>query len=157
MKFSMAILVAGFLVSVGAADDEAGKADLRKLEGVWKVVSLEVADVKVKAGPGRPEKLVIKDGKMTIFSGGKEVPTAKNLRLVLDPNEKPKAVDLVRGEKESLPCIYEVTADKLKLAMPLIRAKKKPGERIPRPESFDTQDAEKDKPFLVLTAKRSKN
>jgi len=37
-------------------------------------------------------------------------------------------------------------------AMPLIPKPRKPGEPLARPESFDT----KGKPFMVLTAKRSK-
>ncbi len=152
MKWTIAIFVTGFLISVGMSADDDNNAEMRKLEGTWKVTSFEVGGKKVDPGKGAPEKAVIKDGKATFFSGGKEIPTFRNLKLELDPKKKPKEINLVRGEKERLPCIYEVTAEGLKLAMPLVPEKGKPGERLSRPESFDT----KDKPFLVLTAKRSK-
>ena len=81
------------------------------------------------------------------------MPTFKDLKLQVDAKQKPNAVDLVRGEKERLPCIFEVTADELKLAMPLVPKERKPGEELQRPESFDS----KDKPVMVLLAKRSKS
>jgi uncharacterized protein (TIGR03067 family) len=152
MKGLIAIFVAGFIVSLGLAVDEDSKADLRKLEGTWEVVSFEVGGKKVDPGKGAPEKAVIKDGKATFFAGGKEIPTFRNLKLELDPKKKPKEVNLVRGERERLPCIYEVTEEELKLAMPLVPKERKPGEELSRPESFDS----KDKPVVILTAKRSK-
>lgn len=152
MKWSTAVLVAGLIVSVGPGADDDRKNEMQKLEGTWKIVSIEMAGKKVDPGKGAPEQAVIKDGKATFFTGGKEIPTFKDLKLELDPTKKPKSLDLVRGEKESLPCIYEVTADELKVAMPLVPKERKPGEALPRPESFDL----KDKPFMVLTAKRDK-
>jgi hypothetical protein len=80
------------------------------------------------------------------------MPTFKNLQLDLGPRKVPRAVDLVRGDKESLPCIYELKDDELKLAMPLVPRDRKPEEPLARPASFDT----KDKPVLVLIARRSK-
>jgi hypothetical protein len=80
------------------------------------------------------------------------MPTFKDLRLVVDPTKTPKAIDLVRGDKESLPCIYERTADGFKLAMPMVPRDHKPGDLLPRPTSFET----KDRMVMVLTAKRSK-
>lgn len=151
MKWAIAFLVACLLVSAAQSGDDA-QAELRKLEGAWHVVSFEWAGMKADPFKGGPEKAVIKGGKATFFTGGKEIPHLTDLKLILDPKKKPKAVDLVRGEKESLPCIYEVTADELKIAMPYVPKDRKPGENLPRPESFDT----KDKPFMVLTAKRSK-
>jgi len=152
MRWTIAILAACLVVMAGVAADDDGKADMRKLEGTWEVVSIEAGGKKVDAGKGAPERVVIKDGKATFFAEGKEMPTFKDLKLELDAKKKPRAVDLVRGEKESLPCIYEVTAESLKLAMPLVPRDRKPGEALPRPESFDT----KDKPVMVLTAKRAK-
>jgi hypothetical protein len=59
----------------------------------------------------------------------------------------------VRGEKESLPCIYALKEEELKLAMPFVPKGRNSGERLLRPESFET----KDKPVMVLTAKRRKS
>ena len=150
MKWLLAALMMGFLPSAIFGADDA-KTDLKRLEGTWKVVSVEAAGNKVNPGKGAPEKIVIKDGKLTLFAGGKALPTAKNLKIEIDPKKKPKTINLVRGEKESLPGIYEVKKDKLKLALPLISLDRKPGEKIPRPKSFET----KDKPVVVLVAKRS--
>jgi uncharacterized protein (TIGR03067 family) len=152
MKQPIVILVASFIVSASLAADDDNKAEMQKLEGTWKIVSFEVEGRKVDPGKGAPEKAVIKSGKATLFAGGKEIPTFRDLKLELDPKKKPKAVDLVRGEKESLPCIYEVTAKELKLAMPLIPDKKKPTDKLSRPESFES----KDKPIMIMTAKRAK-
>jgi uncharacterized protein (TIGR03067 family) len=153
MKWPIAVLVAGFAVPAGAVADDAAKADLAKLEGTWDVVSIEAGGMKMPAGQGGPEKAVIKDGVATFFAQGKAMPTFKDLKLQLDPKKKPKAVDLVRGGKEILPCIYEVTDDGLKLAMPLVPLNRKPQEPLPRPESFDSKGQE----FIVLTAKRGKS
>ena len=153
MKCLIAILVAGFFVSAGFAADDQSKADMKKFEGTWEVVSIEMGGKKIAAGKGAPDKAVIKDGNATFFAAGKALRTFQDLKLKLDPKRKPKAVDLVRGGKETLPCIYEVTAKTLKLAMPMVRKKRNPGEKLPRPKSFDSQD----KPVLVLSAKRSKD
>ncbi|HSQ56579.1 MAG TPA: hypothetical protein VLM40_12625, partial [Gemmata sp.] len=97
-----------------------------------------------------PDEVVIKDGKANFLSAGKELETFRNLKIELDPKKKPRAMDLLRGPNEGLPCIYEVTATDLKIAMPLVPKKRKPGEGLPRPESFDS----KDKPVMVFIAKR---
>jgi uncharacterized protein (TIGR03067 family) len=113
---------------------------------------MEIDGKKVEAKEA-PDKAVIKAGKATFFSQGKELPTFKDLKMEIDPKKKPKVLDLVRDEKESLPCIYELKEGEWKLAMPLVPKERKPGEQLPRPESFDT----KDKPVMVLIAKRSKS
>jgi uncharacterized protein (TIGR03067 family) len=153
MKWPIATLAAVVFVSVIVAADDDAKAEMQKLEGAWKVVSFEAGGMKVDPGKGAPEKIVIKNGKATFFAGGKEIPHLREVRLDLDPKAKPKAINLVRGENETLPCIYEVTANELKLGMPMAREKGDPGAPAPRPKSFDT----KDKPFVVLTTERIKN
>lgn len=147
----VALVTALGVGSIAVAGDDT-KADLRALEGAWEIVGIEAGGRKLEGGKGAPEKAVVKDGKATFFSQGKEMSTFKDLKLMIDAKKQPKAVDLVRGDKESLPCIYEITADGFRLAMPLIPRERKPEEPLPRPESFDT----KDKPVMVLTAKRSK-
>ncbi|WP_020472757.1 TIGR03067 domain-containing protein [Zavarzinella formosa] len=152
MKRVIAIFVAVIIIPAGIAAEDESKADLRKMEGTWEIVAFEMSGKKMDAGKGSLEKIVIKDGKMTLFAAGMEIPTFKGLKLELNTTLKPKAADMLRGEKETLPCIYELTVNELKLAMPLVPKDRKPGEKLPRPESFDS----KDKPFMVLTAKRGK-
>jgi uncharacterized protein (TIGR03067 family) len=152
MKWTIAFLAAAFAVSAARSADDENKTDMKKLEGAWDVVFMDVAGKKFEPGKDAPGKLVIKDGKMTLFAEGKEVNTFKDLKLELDAKKKPKAVDLVREGKDTLPCIYEVTAEEMKIAMPLVPKERKPGELLPRPESFET----KDKPIMVISAKRGK-
>jgi uncharacterized protein (TIGR03067 family) len=147
---SVVVVLAVALAS--AAADDAPSADLKALEGTWEVVSIDAGGMKLEPSKAGIEKAVVKDGKVTFFVQGKEVPTFKDLKLQIDAKKKPKTLDLLRGEKEALPCIYEVTGDEWKLAMPLVPKDRKPGEALPRPESFDS----KDKPIMVVIAKRSK-
>jgi uncharacterized protein (TIGR03067 family) len=142
------------LATVTIAGDDKAKADLQKLEGSWDFVSIVIAgEKKDGAGAGGLEKAVIKGNKMTFFAGGKEIGNFKDLELRLDPKKTPRAADLLREGRETLPCIYEVSDDTFKLAMPLVPTNRKPGEALPRPESFDSAG----KPVMVLTAKRAKS
>jgi len=155
MKSLIAFLAVGFSVTTAVAGDEKKKAELAKLEGTWEVVSAEVDGKKMEGAKSGLEKLTIKGGKMTAYAtGGKAVPAFKDVELVLDPGKKPSRMDMVRkGKKDVLPCIYELTGDRLQIAMPLIPKERKPGEGLPRPTSFDTEG----KAIIVLVARRSKS
>ena len=122
MKWYVAVLAAGFASAAVAAEDDA-KADLAKLDGSWEIVAIEAGGMKMDARKGAPEKAVVREGKATFFTDGKEIPTFKDMRLDLDPKKTPRSVDLVRNEKESLPCIYEIKGDEWKIAMPLVPKK----------------------------------
>ena len=148
------ILLVGLLVPTGHASDDK-LAALAPLEGTWQVTSIEVAGVKDPAGlsGGGAEWLVVKGARATFFARGEEMPTFKDLGLEAAPKAGPQALDLVRGGKEVLPCLFEVEGDALKLAMPLVPVEPKPEERLSRPESFES----KGKSVVVLVAKRSKD
>jgi hypothetical protein len=103
-------------------------------------------------GKGAPEKAVVKGDKVTFFSGGKEMATFRDIKLQLSPKKKPKELNFIRGGGEGLPCIYEVSETQWKLALPLVPEKRKPGEKLMRPASFDS----KDKPVMVFVMKRKK-
>ena len=150
MRWRIVTLAVGLAVVTASADD--AKTELGRLEGEWEVVGVEAGGMKAPAGSGGPEKAVVRDGTVTFFAQGKEMPTFRGLKVEADPRKKPKALDLVRGGRERLPCIYELSDGEWKLAMPLVPKDRKPGEHLPRPESFDT----KDKPVMVLVAKRGK-
>jgi uncharacterized protein (TIGR03067 family) len=152
MRQFLVLLAAGSLAAAARPDDKAARAELARLEGTWEVTEVETAGTKADAKAFGVEKVVVKGGKLTFFSGGKELRT---FRLTLDPGKQPKAADLSRdrgGVREQLPCVYEVDGDGFRLAMPLTPKSQKAGEALPRPESFDT----KDKPVMVLTTRRAK-
>jgi uncharacterized protein (TIGR03067 family) len=127
------ILVAGVLVawpagSEGAPIEDAGKKDLQLLQGTWAIAGKEFMGK--EATKDEVAKLtgeiVIKDGKWTLRSddtgtGKKEIVWEATLKL--DPNAKPKALDLIytsgelKGTTDKV--IYEITGDTLKVCYPL--------------------------------------
>jgi uncharacterized protein (TIGR03067 family) len=157
LKQTALILLAGLLLGAGDASD-AARAELKKLQGSWKVVSLEMAGKPLPAEKVEGTQITFKDDLMTISP---KEGNGNTMPVKLDPAAKPKAIDLTitRGvEKISWKCIYSLEGDILKFVMPLAPAKgqKVTGEAygsIKRPESFDA----KDKPFMVFTAKRQKD
>lgn len=138
-----------FFASIAFAED--AKDELVKLTGTWEITSV------VAAGNEMPKRkgfvmLVVKDGRLSMVDDGKPIETFSNLRMTLDPKKSPKVLDLIRGDNEELPAIYELKDDELKIAISMVPLKRKPDEKLPRPESFDS----KGKEFLVITAKRRK-
>ncbi|MFO0927633.1 MAG: hypothetical protein U0736_11430 [Gemmataceae bacterium] len=150
MKSYVSALLAGLVVAL-AANADTEKPSSGKLNGNWEVVSLEADGMKADGKTGGLEKAVVKNGKVTFYAGEKAIPTFSNLRIVLDPKQ-PTALDLVRGERESLPCLHQLSEDVWKLAVPMVPGKPKPGSRLQRPGSFET----KGKPVIVIVAKRVK-
>src|SRR5262245_10495418 len=83
-----------------------GKDELKKLEGDWKVESIVGGGKEIPAGKGGPEKLTIKDGKLTGF--GPEV------KLATDATKKPKWLNMTftRDDVErTINAIYELDGD----------------------------------------------
>jgi uncharacterized protein (TIGR03067 family) len=100
-------------VSVRADD----KDEVKKLEGEWKVEAIVGGGKEIPAGKGAPEKLTIKDGKLTGF--GPEV------KLSTDATKKPKWLNMTftRDDVErTINAIYELDGDQLKICMPLARS-----------------------------------
>lgn len=98
MKWFIAVLLAGCAAPAGAGADDVRNAEMRKLEGDWKIQSIDIGGQKQEAGGGAPDRVMIKDGKATFFAVGKEIPTFRDLRLDLNPAKQPKAMDLVRQD-----------------------------------------------------------
>lgn len=143
-----AVVILSAWPALAAADDR--EDELAKLAGNWKVVRLEVGGMAIEPPPGAPQQLRVEKAMATFYADGRPIETFKDLRLVLDPKQKPKHVDLLRGEKETLPAIYEIDGDRFRLAMPLIPEERRPGSKLPRPKSFDS----KTEAVVVLTAER---
>jgi uncharacterized protein (TIGR03067 family) len=150
---AVGLLVAGFaLADDKKADDKAAKAELKKLEGAWKASSAEMAGKKLTPGQVGMEKVRVKGGKMTFFTGEKEK-EVMTVEITVDPSKKPKHMEWVKG-KASLPCIYELKGDELKICFPLLPSKKEKAKvDIKRPEKLETT---KDKPVGLIVLKREK-
>lgn len=142
--------IAAFMVlacAVGVRADD--KDELKKLDGNWEVVATVMAGMDIPAGKGAPDKLTIKDGKLTGF--GPEI------KLATDATKKPKWLNMTftRDATEStINAIYELSGDELRICMPLAPKK---GQGLAfenkRPEGFETT---KDKPEMMLKLKRAK-
>jgi uncharacterized protein (TIGR03067 family) len=143
-------LMCGLLLGAGGAN-EAAKAELNKLEGTWKVVSLEVAGKPVLMEKWKEMRLTFQGERMTVM--GQTMP------FKIDPTKKPRHLDLTitRGEEKiNWKCIYSLEGDTLKFLMPLAPKKgskvQEPYGSVKRPESFQADG----KPFMVFTVEREK-
>jgi uncharacterized protein (TIGR03067 family) len=149
------LLLVGFVVAADAPSGDKTKAEMKKLEGTWKVVSLELAGKPLPPEKARLGLLIIKGDKLTLTERGKDAKGGKTMTFKIDPTKKPKTLDLriTRGEESvDWKCIYSLKADELKICMPLARKKgeKGPANTHVRPDSFETAG----KPLMLITAKR---
>ena len=128
-----------------SAGDQSGSDDLRKLQGVWRIVGVEANGSAVPSEDLPNIVVTIKDRS---YSVAYEDRTDRG-SFTIDPSRKPGQMD-VRPESgpdagESLPAIYESTADGFRMCYG------RPGRQ--RPSSFSTgQEAGQ----LLVTYKRQK-
>lgn len=140
-----ALLTAAPVTAVDAKDE------MKKLEGTWTVTAAEIGGEKADVAKIGIDAVAIKDGRMALSSQGKEV---VSYPIRIDPSKKPKHMDWTNEQQKStLPTIYALEGDELRLCFPMLRKKgsKEPLD-IKRPENFDT----KGKAIMALTAKRAK-
>jgi len=137
--------------SVLRADDKADKAaEVKKLQGTWKVVSAEFMGMPKKPKEIGIDTIVVTGEKMTLKNGDKEVAVYP---FELLPERKPKGMVWTKEGPNGgkLPLIYELDQAKLKICVPLLSAT--PPKEAPKfPESFET----KDKPIGVIVAEPEK-
>ena len=139
-------------LSTVAAQAQDSKTDLAALDGSWKVVAIQIGGKKVPVGRGNPDKIVIKDGKITIWALEKPFAVFKDGELKLDAKQQPKTIDIVLAERGfTVPGIYELTEAELKLAIP--KAPASSDETLERPQSFETRGNK----VMVLFTKRNKD
>lgn len=116
---SSASLIVALLPLLAAAGDEAKekavKAELEKLRGKWKQVSVEI-DGKERAGPAAAEVVVaIEEDRWKTLSP-KELP---EVTFAIDPTKDPRTFDRIRkgkgdGGKDVVDkCIYKLDGDTL--------------------------------------------
>jgi uncharacterized protein (TIGR03067 family) len=119
------------VVKVFAADyppSPAARAEVKKLQGTWKVVGGESGGKKLPADQAGFDAISF-EGYTALLHQGKQ---RLSFGLVLDPGKTPKRMDLIG--KATLPCVYALDGDRLQLALP---ARDKDGS-FTRPETLDT-------------------
>ena len=137
----------GVCLASGPSQDDAVKAELKKLEGTWTVETVEVngnmlPDEQIK---GQAVTFVFKGDQVTVKKGGQmnNVATVK-----LDPAKSPKTIDLAATEGDNqgktLLGIYELKDDTFKLGH-LSRNEEQ------RPKDFNDKSS-----LAVITMKRQK-
>ena len=141
---ALMMLALGLPLTADAANEDAVKRDVEKLQGTWKLVSVETHGVKLHHSPA---SLKVKGERLFWVSdakGARPIGTGQGFKI--DPTTNPKAVDVesveVRATGQSTPIIvkgiYDLDGDTLKLCL------NRTGER---PKSFDTK---KEKGNVVL-------
>jgi len=124
--------VTALLVLTGDdAKDKAIKADLDKLQGVYKMVSLEVDGKAVPEDKLKSSTLTIKGDKYVVKVDEQTYET----QMILDPQQKPKAIDMkfldgANKDKTALG-IYKIDGDTFTMCRRL-----NPGQT--RPQDFGT-------------------
>ncbi len=115
------------------ADDyppsKAARAEVKKLQGRWKVLSAEANGKKLVGKEAGFDALSFEGYSIYLYQGDK----AFSFGIVLDPEKTPKIADLVGG-RVPLPCIYALEGDQLTLCLP---GQTKAG--FVRPATFDSR------------------
>lgn len=118
MRSSAVLIVALFpLIAAGGDDakEKAVKAELEKLRGRWKQVSVEI-DGKERAVPAAAEVVVTIDGERWKTVAPRELP---EVTFAIDPTRDPKTFDRIRKGKGDAGkdvvdrCIYRLDGDTL--------------------------------------------
>jgi uncharacterized protein (TIGR03067 family) len=112
---------------------EDGKADLKKMQGTWKVTKLEEGGRAVDASKIGTRIIVSKD-KLTIKDKNRD----EVVTFQLNAKKKPREIDLVplrpNGKPDDMvPGIYKLEKDTLTICFGK-------GDKAPRPKGFDTKE-----------------
>ena len=96
----------------------------RRMEGEWELVELIVDGTKVEVA-GQDMKVVVEDGHLTYFYGGKDKTKFAKFRIrSMDLGNPPSAIDLEvvnglgRNRGQVLRGIYELTGDEFRICLP---------------------------------------
>src|SRR5262245_49893129 len=113
----MLLLTAGLIL--GAAAQGGDDGDHEKVQGTWKLVSIEVKG-KSAGDKVKDHRVVFTKDKMTFKDGDK---TRGEFAYKLDPAKKPKWIDMAPIRKDGSPGktaqgIYELNGDDLKICHP---------------------------------------
>jgi uncharacterized protein (TIGR03067 family) len=121
-------LLAAFVVSLATSSARAdGAADeWKKLAGTWRVDAATYGG-KDATSTFKAAVLTIEEGKYKLVFGSTDAGT-----LTIDPSKKPKSMTIMGTEgpnkDKTIPCIYEIDGDTLKICYALGGAKEAPTE-----------------------------
>jgi uncharacterized protein (TIGR03067 family) len=139
------VLAAGLLVAGDKKED--AKKDLKKFQGQWVAVSVELNGKAVPDEAVKSVKVTVKGNKVTI----KEGDMTSEGKFTLDPTKKPKQIDgtAKEGDKEVKTIgIYEFDGDKVKICYALAGKE--------RPKEFSTKAGTQQSPLILTVYKRAK-
>ena len=131
MRFILAALTG---ITMVALAPQVRADDVKDLQGTWKIVGVQVAGRTIPAGKFTLDAIVIKGDRLALSKDGKE---AMDVTISVDSSASPKQMIWENPEHGSLPTIFEIKGNRLKLCFPLQQASK--DNDIPAPEGFDTK------------------
>lgn len=109
-SISLVALVA--FATLARPADDAAKAELKKFQGTWQLVSAQSDGKKTDKATVAKIGVVIAGDKYTVYFDGKAV--AKEIAFVLDPSKKPKEMTDTLPDGKQIKGIYELDGDRLK-------------------------------------------
>jgi uncharacterized protein (TIGR03067 family) len=134
-KYVVVVVAFAFMAAVCAADEDAAKAELKKLEGTWQLVSSVKDGKEVAKEVVKKVRVVIKGSKHTVYFGNDVA--AKEIPFTIDPTKNPKtAVDTLPGGKE-IKGIYKLDGYTLTSCVAEV-GKERPTEFVSKPGSGHT-------------------
>jgi uncharacterized protein (TIGR03067 family) len=132
---SMLLLVACGLLLAGKSPEGGRGSALANLDGAWVVKSIDRDPPEKNKDEGKGIRCVVDDGKVTIFLPGENKPAGR-LTIKVDRTTKPMTMTIKPdGEQESLPAIYELDGDKLKVCWASLEKKQAPTDFSTKPGS----------------------
>ena len=105
---AVAVLI---LAGVSAAEEDAVKAEMKKLEGTWQLVSAVKDGTEIPADIVKKVRVVIKDDKHTVYFGDEVA--AKEIPFTIDPTKNPKTVVDTLPDGRQIKGIYKLEGDTL--------------------------------------------
>jgi uncharacterized protein (TIGR03067 family) len=100
----------------GPSQENAVKAELKKLEGTWNVTAVEHMGIKMTEEEVKKTSFVFQGDRLLIKKGAT---TETEAKVKLDPAKSPKTMDVTgtkgNGEGKTLRSIYELSGDTLRI------------------------------------------
>ena len=110
-RMGIGMLAVALVVSAVTAQQDAVEAEMKKLEGVWRLESA-IADGKPTAADiVKKVRVEIKAGKHTVYFG--DDIAAKEIPFLCDPSKTPKTTDDTLPDGTTIKGIYKLEGDSL--------------------------------------------
>ncbi len=128
MTIVVGLLITSFGLRIAADEkDDAVKADMKLLEGVWQMQSFENNGNRLPPEQAKTIKLTIKGDRYMVDLGERKFEAT----VKIDPTKKPKTIDVTMeqdGQKAVTHGIYEVTKDTFKICRTMEAGADRPKE-----------------------------